>query len=54
MRIQLFYIGKARSRPLNDAAAEYAKRLGRYCRFEMREIKGEKDAEDDPVAAGSA
>lgn len=50
MRIQLLYIGKARSRPLNQAAQEYAKRLSRYCRFEMREIKGEKDAPDDRKA----
>ena len=47
MRIQLYYIGKPRSRPLNQAAQEYAKRLTRYCRFDMREIKGEKDAPDD-------
>lgn len=47
MKIRLFYIGKARSRPLNDAADEYAKRATRFCRFEMREIKSEKDAPKD-------
>ena len=50
MRIQLLYIGKARSRPLNEAAQEYATRLSRYCRFEMREIKSEQDAPDDRKA----
>ena len=44
MKVEVYYIGKPRSRPLNDAAAEYAKRLGRYCRFSIREIKSEKDA----------
>ena len=45
MKVQVFFIGKPRSRPLNDAAGEYAKRLGRFCRFEMSEIKTEADAE---------
>jgi 23S rRNA (pseudouridine1915-N3)-methyltransferase len=44
LRVDVYYIGKPRSRPLNEAAAEYAKRLGRYCRFYLREIKSEKDA----------
>lgn len=44
MKVEVFYIGKPRSRPLNEAAAEYGKRLGRYCRFSVREIKSEKDA----------
>ena len=41
MKIQVLFIGKPRSRALNEAADEYAKRLGRYCRFEMAEIKSE-------------
>ncbi len=44
MRITLNYIGKQRSRPANEMAAEYEKRLGRYCRFEMREIKNAPSA----------
>ena len=44
MKVQVLFIGKPRSRALNDAADEYAKRLGRYCRFEMTEIRGEADA----------
>lgn len=43
MKVQVFFIGKPRDRALNAAAAEYAKRLERSCRFEMREIKSEKD-----------
>jgi len=50
LKIRLFYIGKARSRPLNEAADEYAKRTTRFCRFEMREIKSEKDAPKDSKA----
>ena len=44
MKVQVLFIGKPRNRTLNDAADEYAKRLGRYCRFEMTEMKGEADA----------
>ena len=44
MRVTLYYIGKHRSRPANEMASEYEKRLGRYCRFEMREIKNERSA----------
>lgn len=50
MKIRLFYIGKARSRPLNQAADEYAKRTTRFCRFEMREIKSEREAPADSKA----
>ena len=44
MRVDVYFVGKPRSRALNEAAAEYGKRLGRFCRFSAREIKGEKDA----------
>lgn len=44
MRVQVFYIGKPRNKALNEAAAEYAKRLGRFCRFESVEIKSESEA----------
>lgn len=47
MKLQVFYIGKPRSKPLNEAGAEYVKRLGRYCRFELKEIKAEAAIEDD-------
>ena len=48
MKLQVFYIGKPRSRPLNEAGAEYVKRLGRYCRFELNELKGEASLGDNP------
>jgi 23S rRNA (pseudouridine1915-N3)-methyltransferase len=48
LKLQVFYIGKPRSRPLNEAGAEYAKRLGRYCRFEMTELKAEASLEGNP------
>jgi 23S rRNA (pseudouridine1915-N3)-methyltransferase len=38
------FVGKPRSRAFNDSAAEYAKRLKRYCRFEMLELKQEPAA----------
>lgn len=44
MKVHLLYIGKARSREANVLAQEYALRLGRYCRFEMRQIRDEKAA----------
>ena len=48
MKLQVFYIGKPRSRPLNEAGAEYVKRLGRYCRLELTELKAEAAVEDYP------
>lgn len=50
VKIELFHIGKPRSRALNDAAAEYGKRLGRFCRFEAIELKSERDAPTDRKA----
>ena len=44
MKVYLLYIGKPRSREANVLAQEYAVRLGRYCRFEMRQIKDENAA----------
>lgn len=44
MKVHLLYIGKARSREANVLAQEYAVRLGRYCRFEMRQVKDESAA----------
>ena len=42
MRIYLCYIGKPRDRHANAMAQEYLKRLGRYARCEMSEIKPER------------
>jgi len=44
LKVHLLYIGKPRSREANVLAQEYALRLGRYCRFEMRQIRDESAA----------
>jgi 23S rRNA (pseudouridine1915-N3)-methyltransferase len=43
--IDLVVVGRARG-PLADAAAEYERRLGRYCTLTVRELK------EEPVRAG--
>ena len=42
MRLHLYYIGKPRDAHANAMAAEYIKRLGRYARCEMAEIKPDR------------
>lgn len=37
----MLYIGRPRDRAANELAAEYAKRIGRFCEFRLREVKGE-------------
>jgi 23S rRNA (pseudouridine1915-N3)-methyltransferase len=44
LKVHLLYIGKPRSREANVLIQEYAVRLGRYCRFEARQIKDESAA----------
>jgi 23S rRNA (pseudouridine1915-N3)-methyltransferase len=44
LKVHLLYIGKPRSREANLLTQEYAVRLGRYCRFELRQIKDESAA----------
>jgi 23S rRNA (pseudouridine1915-N3)-methyltransferase len=44
LKVHLLYIGRPRSREANALAAEYALRLSRYCRFEMRQIRSEDAA----------
>jgi 23S rRNA (pseudouridine1915-N3)-methyltransferase len=39
MRIRVVYIGKPRSRALNEAAADYAARIARYCDFAQQELR---------------
>jgi len=39
MRIRVAYVGRARSRALNEAATDYAGRIGRFCDFEQRELR---------------
>ena len=42
MKVAVYYIGKARDAHANAMAAEYVKRVGRYARCEMSEIKPER------------
>lgn len=39
MNIDIICIGKLKEKYWRDASAEYAKRLGRYCRFNIVELK---------------
>ncbi len=39
MRIRVAYVGRPRNRALNEAAADYARRLGHYCDFAQRELR---------------
>jgi 23S rRNA (pseudouridine1915-N3)-methyltransferase len=41
LKISLFYVGRPRDPAANAMAAEYARRIARYCKFEMREIRDE-------------
>lgn len=47
MTIQLIVIGKLKEDYLRNACAEYIKRLGRYCTFELHELD-EYRLSDDP------
>lgn len=38
----VLYFGRPRDRAANLQAAEYAKRLGRFCDFRMQEVRNEK------------
>ncbi len=42
MRITLVTVGKIKERYLEDAIAEYAKRLSRYCRLNIVQVADEK------------
>lgn len=50
VKITVISVGKLKEKYLKDAIAEYAKRLGRYCRLELLEVADEKT----PEHAGSA
>lgn len=39
MRVHVYFVGKPRNAEANSLAQEYVKRLGRYVRCEMNEIK---------------
>ncbi|MFG6337656.1 MAG: 23S rRNA (pseudouridine(1915)-N(3))-methyltransferase RlmH [Lachnospiraceae bacterium] len=42
MKITVITVGKLKEKFFREAAAEYEKRLGRYCRLEIRETADEK------------
>ncbi len=46
MTIRIAAAGKLKERYWRDAAAEYAKRLGRYCRLQIAEVADEPTGED--------
>jgi 23S rRNA (pseudouridine1915-N3)-methyltransferase len=41
VKISLLYIGRPRDREANLLAEEYARRIGRYCDFQMRQVRDE-------------
>ena len=42
MEIRILSVGKIKKKYLNDGIAEYAKRLGRYCRLSFVQVADEK------------
>lgn len=42
MKITIVSVGKIKEKYLNDALAEYGKRLSRYCKLEFMEVADEK------------
>ena len=42
MEIKILSVGKIKEKYLTDAIAEYAKRLGRYCRLSFIQVADEK------------
>ncbi len=45
MKIRILSVGKLKESYLRDAAAEYSRRLGRYCTLEIVEVADEKTPE---------
>lgn len=50
MKIKIICVGKLKEKYLKDAIGEYAKRLGRFCTFEICELNDEK-IPDNPSQA---
>ena len=42
MEIRILTVGKIKEKYLNDGIAEYAKRLGRYCKLTFCQVADEK------------
>ncbi|MBR5155966.1 MAG: 23S rRNA (pseudouridine(1915)-N(3))-methyltransferase RlmH [Clostridia bacterium] len=49
MKVTIIAVGKIKEKFYTSAVEEYAKRLSKYCRFEVVEVKDEKTP-DDPTA----
>lgn len=50
MKITVLCVGKVKEKFYRDALAEYAKRLSRYCRFEMIEVADEMTPDKSSAA----
>ncbi len=51
MRVMILCVGKIKERYFTDAIAEYAKRLSKYCNFEIIEVMDEKTPENASMAS---
>ena len=49
MEIRIITVGKIKEKYLSDGIAEYAKRLGRYCKLNFCQVADEKTP--DPVTS---
>ena len=54
MKITLITVGKIKEKYLRDAAAEYVKRLGKYCKLEIIELADEKTPDGASAAEETA
>lgn len=50
MKITILTVGKIKEKYLRDGIAEYAKRLGRYCKLEIIEVADEKTPDNASMA----
>ena len=50
MNIKIVCVGKIKEKFYRDAIEEYAKRLSRFCKFEIVEVQEEPTAEDNNLA----
>lgn len=50
MKITILTVGKIKEKFYRDAVSEYSKRLGRYCRLEIKEVADEKTSEQASAA----
>ena len=50
MKITIVAVGKLKERYLEEAVAEYSKRLGRYCKLEIFQMADEKTPDGASLA----